>query len=750
MTFNPFYLSCLLITSTVAAASATSSEPPSHFATCPASEDPRLEYSPPPVYSAEKLNSTDLSAEQVENLDGDITRFTGDVLIERHLLRLRADSVSHDNQARRLEFSGHIHADTETMALSADTGWLNLDDNTGALFNTRFILQETRLSGKTPEFSLNNEQQTRLLDASFSSCPENQRDWHLDTSRLLLDHDNQTGTASHTVLWIKGMPVFYLPWIQFPLGDERRSGLLMPSFGSSSSSGFELSQPWYWNIAPNQDATLTPRYLRDRGNMLVTEYRFLGRDSSGEMNIEYLGEDTLLNDEERYLLQWQSKSQLASGLKLSLLANNASDINYLKDLGNTINITNSTHLERHARLDYRLGNWTFALLAQTYQTVDQNIAIDNRPYRRLPQLSINANEELYDFNSSRLQFRLNSEWVDYEHESDNKTQGSRGHVYPQLSLPFEGHAWYLKPALGFMHTQYDLKDQNDNPLNIDDRQLSISSLDSGLFFERRLDNGELLQTLEPRLFYLNIPFEEQTNIPLFDTSARDFSFASLFQENRFNGIDRIGDANQATLAVSSRVLNMFTGDELFSINLGRIFYFEDQRVSLDNTTNTANASDIVSEIAGQYQHWRARATFQWDTETDRTDKRNIQISYSPENQAVFNIGYRFYRDDIDETQNLEQSDISFAWPFAQDFSLLSRWNYSITEERDINTLVGIEYESCCWAIRLISQRYLTDDLNEPYDTSIMFQFVLKGIGSISDRAATDTLKHAIPGYQPDY
>lgn len=240
-------------------------------------------------------------------------------------------------------------------------------------------------------------------------------------------------------------------------------------------------------------------------------------------------------------------------------------------------------------------------------------------------------------------------------------------------------------------------------------------------------------------------------LPVFDTSAQNFTFSSFFRENRFNGIDRIGDANQMTLALSSRILEKENGHELMSLNIGRIYYFDEQKVSLDNSINTADASDIITELSGDIgSHWRARATYQWNTETDISDERSIQLNYASSDEALFNIGYRFHRDSIDETNNLEQTDISFAWPFATNYSLLSRWNYSITEERDIEALIGIEYESCCWAVRLVSQRYLTDDIDEPYDSSIMFQFVLKGFGSVSDKQATSTLKHAILGYQPDY
>lgn len=719
------------------------------FALCPVDTSSGISFQPPPVFSEADREKVDISAEKVGNTSTNLSTFSGNVLIERHLLRLRADEVIHDRDQQRLDLKGNIQADTDGMTLSADSGWLKLDSNLGELHNTHYSIQESHLSGKTPLFSISPDKKTSLIDTQFSTCPESQLDWHLDTAYLELDQESATGTAKHTILWVKDVPVLYLPWIQFPLGDERRSGLLMPNMGSSSSNGFDMSLPWYWNIASNQDATITPRYLRKRGDMLQTSYRYLGQNSRSNLDIEYLENDKLLDDK-RYLLHLDNQTQLNEHLRLRLLANDASDNEYLKDLGSNIDLANITHLERNAQLHYRQGNWQAGLLAQAYETIDTTIAIDNRPYRRLPQLNLKGSETLISLGEATINASLSSEWVEFKHESDNKIQGSRLHMFPQLSLPLEGNAWFVTPALGYMHTQYDIKDTNGDSIETSNRSISVSSLDTGLFFERELNGGNWLQTLEPRLYYLHIPYSDQSNLPLFDTAEQSFSFASLFRENRFNGIDRIGDANQATLSLSSRLLDKTDGTEFMSFSLGRIFYFEDQQVTLDNTINTANSSDIISEISGQVNRWNARASVQWDTETKQSDKRTIQLNYKASDKAIFNLGYRFHRDPLDELSNIEQGHMAFAWPISSRYSLLGRWNYSLTEERDIDSLLGLEYESCCWALRIISQRYLTDDNTQPYDTSLMFQFVLKGFGSISDKAATDTLKRAILGYQPDY
>lgn len=716
---------------------------------CPADSYTSQQYIQPPVFSDDIIDTTDVSAEQVQNIGKSTSIFSGDVVIERHLLRLRADKMTHYKDSQKLELEGNIHADTENMAINASSGWMNLQTNEAEFVDSTYYLPTMGLSGKSPLFNINEGQKTTLIDTQFSTCPSQKLDWHMNTSWLELDQGNATGTAKHTTFWIGKVPVFYFPWIQFPLGDERRSGFMVPSISLSSSSGLKFGTPWYWNIAPNQDALITPTYLSKRGAQLTTEYRYLTRNSQGNLDFEYLNKDREFNDK-RYLLHFNNRSKLSKNLNMSLLVNDASDAEYLKDLGSNINVVNTTHLEKNARFNYLNGPWKAGLMAQTYQTIDDSIALDNRPYRRLPQITLAGKGELAEMDSSYLLGSLNTEWVEFKHESTNKEQGSRFHIYPKLSLPVESNAWYIKPSAGYIFTQYDTTDTSGNDANLDSRGLSVLSLDSGLFFERNTADSSFLQTLEPRLFYLNIPYKDQSDLPVFDTSEQDFSFASLFRENRFNGVDRVGDANQLTVALSSRILSKENGHEVFNISIGRIYYFDKQQVSLNQTSNASDSSDIITEVGGNLNRWRARATLQWNTETDTSDKRSIQLGYIADKDAVFNIGYRFFRDPVDELNNLEQTDISFAWPFANNYSLLSRWNYSLTEERSNETLIGLQYESCCWALRLLTQRYIKNDGSDPYDTAVMLQFVLKGFGSISEKQATNTLKHAILGYQPDY
>ena len=712
---------------------------------CPTSNI-QQRYQSPPLFSDEEKGQTRISAQQVENTAGNITIFSGNVLIERDGIRLLANSASFDKPNQVLELEGDIHIDVNNMAIEATSGWLDLDSSDGEFNDSSYFINDTHLLGKAPKFGVSNESQTLLVDSMFSTCPEQQLDWHLNTGTLLLDYDKQVGTATNTVLWFKSVPIFYTPYISFPLGDERRSGFLMPGFGSSSSSGFEMSIPWYWNIAPNQDAIITPQYLRKRGTLLATNYRYLTQSSRGNIDAEYIDNDQLL-DMERYSVKFSNHSDIGKNTDLDILVNDVSDNDYLDDLGSNISISNTTHLERLARLQHHYDVWRFAMTAQSFETIDDTIATIDRPYRRVPQITLNGTDEIFN---TPIMLSLDSEWVSFDHDSDLKDTGERFYAYPKLSWPLQGNAWFITPAIGLSHTQYRVTDANDVELAIDDRNLTISSLDAGLFFERKFNDNKLIQTLEPRLFYLNVPYEDQSNIPLFDTGDSDFSFAQLFRDNRFNGIDRIGDTEQLTLAVTSRIIDQYSGNEFMSVSLGQIFYNRDRQVSIDNTVSTENQSDMVAEFNGRMNNWSGRVSTMWNTQTDRSDKHSVQVHYQRNNNRIANFAYRFDRDPVDASNNLEQTDVSFSWPLSHAYGMVGRWNYSITEERDIETLFGIEYQSCCWAIRLVSQRYLTDDAVEPYDSSIMIQMILKGLGSVHGKKTSETLKQAILGYQPEY
>jgi LPS-assembly protein len=705
--------------------------------------DSSIKYNPPPVFAPEQKDATRVSAETVENLSSDMAVFSGDVLIERDGLRLETGHMAFNKTLQTLDIDSPMHLDSHNLAIDAERGWMDLELKNARFDNSRYLLPDSHFSGRTPRLTLEAGNETRLVDSIFTSCPPGQEDWYLQTGSLELNQATATGTAKHAVLWFYHVPLFYSPWLQFPLGDERRSGFLMPGFGVSDQRGFEISLPFYWNIAPNMDAMFTPRYMRDRGTQFNTEYRYLFAHSSGEAQVDYLDRDeqTL---QERYLLKYRHHTDFTPALNLDLDIQDVSDDGYFNDLNSDIAVTSISHLPRTLTMQYTQAAWRTKFLAQTHETIDPNISVDNRPYRRLPQINFYGDTTT---GNSDLTLSLQGEWTAFEHESDLRPTGQRSDIYPRLSWPLQGNAWFITPAAGWRYTQYDLLDASDNDMNLDSRQISVASIDSGLFFERDFTD-HYIQTLEPRLFYLNVPYQDQSAIPLFDTGVADFSFAQLFSENRFNGIDRIGDTEQVTAAITTRLINTDTGDELASLSLGQIYYGEDRRVSIDNISiDETVRSDMLAEIDGRYNNWRARSTFLINQNTGDTDRRNVQLVYRRDNRHIANMAYRFNRDTINPDNSLEQTDLAVVWPLSSKYTLLGRWNYSLRENQDVNVMSGIEYESCCWSVRLLAQRNLLDTGN--HESSFMLQLVLKGLGSAGDKKTTDILKHAILGYRPD-
>ncbi|HHO60101.1 MAG TPA: LPS-assembly protein LptD, partial [Thiotrichales bacterium] len=509
------------------------------------------------------------------------------------------------------------------------------------------------------------------------------------------DHADEYGRAHGVVMRFKDVPFLYTPYIEFPTSDRRRSGLLFPEFGTSSSRGFEFAQPWYWNIAPNMDAVITPRYMNRRGTELGGEYRYLTSSTTGNLQGSYLDRDKI-TEENRYQVRYQQHTRLLSGLQLNADWQDISDKDYFNDFSNNLGTTSQTHLNRSADLQYDTTNWHMRMKAQKLKTIDTDSPLSTRPYARLPQLTLNGENPLGD---SGLLFTLDAELVDFAHEDNSKTTGSRISLRPGLRWPFSGAAWYVDPAVRFSHTQYDVGSESGGEQSIDNRNLPMSSIDAGLFFERQLDNG-LQQTLEPRLYYLNVPFEEQNAIPLFDTSTPDFSVAQLFRDNRFNGGDRIGDANQLTLALSSRLLDPQSGNERLRASIGQIFYFRDRRISLDGTTDTARQSDIIAELDTRLGRWSSNFDIQWDTRYSTLSKQNYFLHYQSDDRHVFNIGYR--KRLLDNRLDIEQTDISFVAPLGARFSAYARWNYSLKDEQHIDAIGGFSYDSCCWSIQLLA------------------------------------------------
>ena len=700
-----------------------------------------------PFYSDDKRDHINISADLTRASNEGNSVFEGNVVIEQHQRRISTDYAEYSDELNRVSLDGSVSIINPSLNLSAQSGQIDMKTGAGEFDEVEFSVMRSGLRGHAGMIKASKDEFSELQQAYITSCAPEDNSWRLDADSIKLNHKEEYGYADDVVLRFKDVPFFYTPYIEFPLGDRRRSGLLIPAFGDSSSRGFEISIPWYWNIAPNHDAILAPHFMSRRGTQLDTQYRYLTRSGDGQFDAAYLQNDEITG-ESRHQVRYQQHNDIATGLTLDVDLQDVSDTEYFDDFSNDITGSSTTHLNRSANLAYAKSSWNARLFAQTFETVDENIALANRPYRRLPQVKLDGKEKL---GRTPFVFDFDSEWVAFDHEDETLVTGARTTLKPSLSLPAQGVYWFAKPAVSVSFTDYAVEDGNGNSLALEQRTLTSSSIDAGLLFERPLANG-LVQTLEPRLFYLNVPFEDQASLPLFDTSVPDFSFAQLFRDNRFNGGDRIGDANQLTLALSSRFLNPATGNEVLRASIGQIIYFDDRRVTLTGLDETTGSSDLIAELSASWRQWRSTASLQWDNDSRRSEKQNFLLHYQSDEHytkstRIFNIGYRLRDDAAGSTSNIEQSDVSFVTPISQDYALFGRWNYSIQHSRDIDVIGGLAYDSCCWSVQVLVQRRLnSSNATAEYDNSVMVQLVLKGLGSVSGNSASSTLSRAILGY----
>ena len=699
-------------------------------------------YEAPPLFSPDKRANIDISANKTTSEKDGSSIFEGDVVIEKHELRIRADHAEYDNTNKQVSVTGNVHVDTPSMSVDADGGNFLVGTERSEFINIQFYIPETRLRGGAESVTSPGKNIAKMHDSYVTSCPPDDIDWLLQAKSIQLDMEDEYGKAKGVLLRFKQVPILYTPYIEFPIGDRRRSGLLIPTIGTSSSRGFELTVPYYWNIAPNQDAILAPHFMNRRGWQLDTNYRYLTRTTKGVLDFDYLHQDRI-TQETRYSINYDQQTIFNSNLRLAVDYKDVSDAEYLSDFSTNLNGASTTHLPRSASLDASYSNWLMRALIQTYETLDLSIAESDRPYRILPQLTVNGSEGITD----TIDFFMQSELVNFVHEDDVSVEGPRFNLTPGLHFNFRDSGWFVKPELDYYFTAYNIEDGAGNSVPTDEISAPIASVDSGLFFDRNMGNG-FLQTLEPRLFYLYIPYRDQSGLPIFDSSIPDFSYAQMFRKNRFNGGDRLGDANQVTLALSSRIIDSNTGLEYMRASIGQIYYFDDRRIT-ESGPETANTSDVIGDVVANYGNWRGKAGIQWDVDLNQTEKGNASIHYENNKNYIVNLGYSKRRQTINNLEAIEQTDFSFVAPVSNDITLLGRWNYSLAQERELETIAGLSYDSCCWSMILALQRYLVNSssIDEEYDNTILFQLVLKGLGSVSGDSATDRLKSSILGFK---
>ena len=715
------------------------------------------------------VSPLDVKSNYAEVFDNEIGSYSGNVKMARADQHASANTANYDSVSEVLDLHGNVYYSEDELALYSDTATLNLASDQYKLRDVQFIAATAPLRGRAKAYYRDSKIFSRYKDVAYTSCRPGNQDWIVHASELKMNKTSGRGSAKNAWIEFKGTPVFYSPYLSFPIDNRRVSGFLAPTFGSTKNSGFRFSAPYYWNIAPNYDATLIPRELTKRGPLLAGKFRYLTEQSNGMVGAEYMPHDQILN-KARYLGSIKNNTQFTPNIRSNLDLNYVSDKSYFGDLGNALSFANYNYLKSSADINYANRGVSFRTRAENYQLITTNPTITDAslPYRKLPQVNLNLN---HSFKFMPLYTAMENEYVYFQHNV--KVNGQRLNTKPSVSVPLQTASSFFTPKLSLQHTQYFLNSvQPGRPDSSISRTLPIFSADSGMFFERNLDiaNTPFLHTLEPRLFYLYVPYTNQQDIPVFDTAQYDFNYYTMFRENSFSGIDRIQDANQVTAALTSRLVDDKANLERLKLSVGEIFYFRDRLVTVPGfpIQQTGNFSNLVTELSSELTHQLSVTSgLQWNPELNDIQRVNAALHFGNKANELFNIGYLYRKNPLitNGSNDITQSDVSFRWPIYDNWYAMGRWQYSWLYNKTQDAFFGVEKENCCWRFRLAGRHYINNvtNVNNPFattnqtitgtaQTGIFFEIELKGLTSIGDNMDR-FLQKEIYGYrktQNDY
>lgn len=674
-----------------------------------------------------------ISAESSSKLTGLVGAGVADQLSNN--FSLSADSASVETDSENIIVKGNVELISQDVWITGKSASYNANLGEFTVNNSAYAFSSINARGTADKTFVSQDGIAILKGVKYTTCPEDGEVWSLTAKQITLDTNKGKASARSAALRLKGVPVLYLPYATYPISDKRKSGLLLPTLSTSNQRGLEISTPWYWNIAPNYDATITPNYMSKRGLMMGAEVRALTKKTAGEVSGNYLSNDEITGTD-RYEWNIESKTAIARDWRVAVDATGVSDDRYLNDFSNRWSTSSQTALNQSAVLEHYGAVWSVMMRFQNYQTIDELLPDEDEPYRRLPQLAV-----IGDWQNSFLgaNYRLETE-ATYFKRSIESVEGLRVHLEPEISYEFDYKGLYLTPKVSIFHTSYNLENEPANQSDTPSVTAGVYSIDSGATFERGFSDG-LTVTLEPRAQYVYVPYKDQSELPVFDTILPDMNLVQLFRPNRYLQYDRVGDTNQLNVGLTTRVFGPTSGREILTATIGTSRYYSDQRVTLPGETpRTSKSGDYLLQArVDVYESWNLEAGYQWNAASQQTDQGNIRFQLKPAKGTVINADYRYQRE-----STLDQGGLSFGWEVNERWNLLGRAVYSFEDERFVDQLAAIEYGGCCWGIRLIYRERVSRDIEED-DTSIGIQFVLKGFAEIGNSVRSQ-LEGGILGY----
>lgn len=707
--------------------------------------------SPKLAKDADGLYPISLEADDVEADGDDLVTLSGNAEVTQGRQTIVADKLQYYRASERVIANGSVEMISENGDyLSSQSIDVHVPTQIGSLTEAEFKLAESlkraggidtvaiQSRGSAGVVNLEGEGLVRLENAKYTTCPEGNDSVMLTAKQITLDQTGGVGTARNATVRFKGVPVFYLPWVSFPLNDQRKTGFLAPGFGSDEESGNVIDLPWYWNIAKNQDATITPRYYTDRGVQVGAEYRLRTQNSSTYIYGEVLPNDELYEDEDRSLLTLQYSQQITERLSAKINYNDVSDIDYFNDLRNDVRYFSATYVPRDVQVNYSHDYFNVNARANEYQIIDSRVNAANAPYERLPSLTFSTNLPEGPYG---LEYGINASYTNFN--SDERVEGTRTAITPYVELPLENLWGYVKPALSINARSYSLDNVEDGAEDSPSFTVPIFSIDSGLYLEKNTNwfGKSALQTLEPRLFYVYAPEEDQDDVVTFDTSQVSFNnFSNIFRTNRFYGEDRVGDTNQITLGVTSKIIDNETGDQRVTASIGQLYLLDDLEVGLiaNQDPIEKGLGDLLAEVRTESTGpWTTYSFLQYNHDESVLRTARFALGYEPKDDSRKNINVGYYRSEFGEAV-VDQLTVDANWPISDRWQFFGSERYSLEDSETLSRTLGVEYNGCCWKLRLIGadrinsrlRRNATTDNEDDKNTSFFIELELTSLGRL--------------------
>ena len=699
--------------------------------------------------------TTTVTARESTGVDNQYFQAEGDVDMRTPSRQILTDWMRYEFTIDTIKAKGNVVIRSWQDLVTGPELEYRRDTQTGFMKQPNFVLGLYKGRGKAEELLFTGPDQYRILRGSYSTCVGESPAWHLQVGQLDIDEATGVGVARDARVYLGPLPVAWLPQFSFPLKNERKSGFLAPTYGTSGNRGLDVQLPYYFNLAPNYDATLTTRLMTKRGVLFNGQTRYifdtpLGR-SVGQWDGEILPKDRLSNST-RDAINIRHTQIFTPNLTLALNYNHVSDARYFVDLADFVAITSITTLPRDATLTYRKADWTFTAKAQRFQTLQDPAALVLPPYDKVPQLSAES-PEYRPFSDKRFELKLSSDITRFQYPNAALPSGYRAYSYGTMAWKYETPGAFLTPKMGLHVTRYkligDFDDYRDST-----RVVPITSIDGGLRFERNssIFGNAFIQTLEPRAMFSYIPYRDQRETPVFDTALADFNYLQLFSENRYVGQDRIGDTQHLSLGVTSRWLDPDSQKERLRVTLGERFYFNNQQVTLGEIARDRNSSDVLISAQGRVTDTLfVEANAQYNASLGQTERYALGLRYSPERSKTLNINYRAIRELAIQSGSgsvrVRQVDLAAQWPIYRGLYGVGRLNYSIADRRLTEGIFGVEFDGCCFVVRAVVQRLATSTTTST--NTFFLQLELNGLARIGSNPL-DVLKRNVPGYAQLY